>query len=403
MVKRLLLEELGTYLISETEVKDFKLTKEQVTTYTSGITRTKIIEEKWDGRSYWLRVEIAADPTEVKQSIKAFIEQHELQEESMIVKQKTDNTLKDLEKLKGKVKLVKSKSEKSKIEKEYKKKVDTLNYGEIWIRGVIALYKENYDEAISYAQKTIAENDGFLLCGAYLLLGEAYHKKGTYEKAVATLIEIPKLCPTSKFLPSAHYYLGKTYMDMKDEEKAIAEHKKALLLLYSEKEISVNKSPTTSTKIDNKWMQHIEQNIADNHIALSGAYFFRRARLLGASSTDEVQIPEESWAEIEKVLTLKPNSLKHLKQIEEFVRGVQRYRRDILEWCEKLIKLQSDNGELYHLRGMYYFLLGKNYEQVIKDFSKAIDYSPQDPEKYVSRGSVFVATRKDLSPIIVPL
>lgn len=218
-----------------------------------------------------------------------------------------------------------------------------------------------------------------------------------YEKAVATLIEIPKLCPTSKFLPSAHYYLGKIYVDMKDEEKAIAEHKKALLLLYNEKEISVNKSPTTSTKIDKKidndWMQHIEQNIADNHIALSGVYFFRRARLVGASSTDEVQIPEESWAEIDKVLKLKPNSFKHLKQIEEFVRGVQRYRRDILEWCEKLIILQSDNGELYYIRGKYYFLLGENFQQVIKDFSKAIDYTPQDPEKYVSRGAVFVATR----------
>ncbi|MDP1759795.1 MAG: hypothetical protein Q8K77_08365, partial [Thermodesulfovibrionales bacterium] len=37
MVKRLLLEELGTYVISETEVKDFRLTKDKVTILTAGI------------------------------------------------------------------------------------------------------------------------------------------------------------------------------------------------------------------------------------------------------------------------------------------------------------------------------------------------------------------------------
>lgn len=35
-VKRLLLEELGTYVESNTEVKDFQLTKDQITTLTAG-------------------------------------------------------------------------------------------------------------------------------------------------------------------------------------------------------------------------------------------------------------------------------------------------------------------------------------------------------------------------------
>src|SRR5512133_3432605 len=35
-IKRLLLEELGTFLSSETEVKDFQLTKDQIVTYTAG-------------------------------------------------------------------------------------------------------------------------------------------------------------------------------------------------------------------------------------------------------------------------------------------------------------------------------------------------------------------------------
>ena len=51
-VKRLLLEELGTYLESTTEVQNFQLTKDQIITLTAGIVQTELVEEKWDGRTY---------------------------------------------------------------------------------------------------------------------------------------------------------------------------------------------------------------------------------------------------------------------------------------------------------------------------------------------------------------
>jgi len=43
-VKRLLLEELGTYLISETEVKNFRLTKDQITTYSAGVVSAEVVD-----------------------------------------------------------------------------------------------------------------------------------------------------------------------------------------------------------------------------------------------------------------------------------------------------------------------------------------------------------------------
>ena len=74
MVKRLLLEELGTYLISETEVRDFKLTKEQVKTYSSGIVMAEIVAENWDGKTYWLKARVSADPKEVSKSLKKIMD-----------------------------------------------------------------------------------------------------------------------------------------------------------------------------------------------------------------------------------------------------------------------------------------------------------------------------------------
>ena len=68
-VKRLLLEELGTYLESETEVKNFQLSKDQITTLTAGIVQTELVEEKWDGRTYWLKAKIKADSNDVVKAI----------------------------------------------------------------------------------------------------------------------------------------------------------------------------------------------------------------------------------------------------------------------------------------------------------------------------------------------
>ena len=69
--KRLLLEELGTYLESRTEVKNFQLTKDQITSLTAGAVKTEIVSEAWDGRIYRLKARITADPDEVAKAVKA--------------------------------------------------------------------------------------------------------------------------------------------------------------------------------------------------------------------------------------------------------------------------------------------------------------------------------------------
>ena len=68
-VKRLLLEELGTYLESTTEVQNFQLTKDQIITLTAGIVRSELVEEKWDGRTYWIKARIQADSGDVIKAI----------------------------------------------------------------------------------------------------------------------------------------------------------------------------------------------------------------------------------------------------------------------------------------------------------------------------------------------
>ena len=68
-VKRLLLEELGTYLESNTEIENYHLKKDQITILTGGIVKTEVLKEEWNGHTYWLMARIKADPEQVIDTI----------------------------------------------------------------------------------------------------------------------------------------------------------------------------------------------------------------------------------------------------------------------------------------------------------------------------------------------
>jgi len=80
-VKQLLLEELGTYLESNTEVKNFSLTRDKITVLTAGIVRTTIIDEKWDNTVYYLKARIVVDPDDVSRKIDALRRDRQKSEE----------------------------------------------------------------------------------------------------------------------------------------------------------------------------------------------------------------------------------------------------------------------------------------------------------------------------------
>lgn len=76
-VKALLIEELGIYVESYVNhiVTDERgvITKDfftnEIKTLSTGITETKILEERWDGYEYYIKAEIMADPEEVVRRI----------------------------------------------------------------------------------------------------------------------------------------------------------------------------------------------------------------------------------------------------------------------------------------------------------------------------------------------
>src|SRR3990172_6162598 len=106
--KRALLEQLGTYLVSETEVKNFQITKDQVSMLTAGIVSAEIIDERWDGRTYYLKAKISADPKEVAKSVDALRKDAQKSKELEDSKKKAEEAMREVELLKKELELVKT-------------------------------------------------------------------------------------------------------------------------------------------------------------------------------------------------------------------------------------------------------------------------------------------------------
>jgi tetratricopeptide (TPR) repeat protein len=100
-VKRLLLEELGVFLVSKTDVVNFALTKDQITSITAGIVSAEILDERWDGHNYWLKAKIDADPYVVQQAIEVIRNDTKKTSELDAAQKRIEALTKDLEAVKS--------------------------------------------------------------------------------------------------------------------------------------------------------------------------------------------------------------------------------------------------------------------------------------------------------------
>jgi tetratricopeptide (TPR) repeat protein len=251
MVKRLLLEELGTYLISETEVKDFKLTKEQIKTYSAGIVGAEIIEDKWDGKTYWLKAKVSADPIEAQKTLKKIVDDKFKAKELEESRKKAEELVKENERLKKELQaMAKAKNRNTKAEakkvKEYEKTVKGLSAVEWFekgykyatrptldeIYGIVsssetqkASKDKDFDMAIEAFTSAIALDPNY--AHAYIGRGNAYADKGQYDRAIEDFNKAIALNPNDA---SAYNNRGYAYVSKGQYDRAIEDFNKVIAL-----------------------------------------------------------------------------------------------------------------------------------------------------------------------------
>jgi len=225
-VKRLILEELGTYLESTTEVKNFKLTKDQIVTLTAGIVQTELIEEKWNTENlkYWLKAKITADSSEVIKSIDSLRKDRVKVKELEELRKKSEELLKENERLTKELKTAKGDA-KQKSAQAYKQNIDNLSATEWFEKGYKLGISGSNTDAVKAFSKVIELNPQF--AEAYYNRGTAYGMLANTQQAIKDFNKAIELNPQ---FPVAYYNRGKAYSELGNMQQAIKDYNKAIEL-----------------------------------------------------------------------------------------------------------------------------------------------------------------------------
>ena len=221
-VKRLLLEKLGTYLESETEVKNFQLTKDQIVILTAGIVAAEIVNEKWDGKTYYLKAKIAADPKDVVASINKLREDRQKTKELEETRNRANELTREVERLRKELAI--AKKDQAKIAR-YDEAIKELSATDWFNKGLSSGISGKYQEAMEDFSKAIELDSKST--GAFVNRGVAYHHLGHYQRAIRDFDRAIELDPK---LSRGYNNRGVAYGELGDHQRAIRDFDRAIEL-----------------------------------------------------------------------------------------------------------------------------------------------------------------------------
>lgn len=220
LVKRILLEQLGILLINETEVKNYQMTKDQITTITAGIVSTEILEEQWDGRSYYIKARLIADPDEVSKTVDAIRFDKKKSKELEDSKRNAENAMKEIDQLKNELLILKADTNK---QNEYAKAIGELSAAD-WIdKAYVFFWAGRLQEAIGAFSKAIEANPDDV--DNYTRRGALY---GLLKKHQLTLEDYNKVIEMKPQLAEGYINRGRVYSFLGNNQQAVIDFNKAV-------------------------------------------------------------------------------------------------------------------------------------------------------------------------------
>lgn len=415
-VKRLLLEELGTYLESETEVKNFQLTKDQITMLTAGIVQTEIIAEKWDGRVYWLKSKIAADSDKVVQSIDAMRKDRDKTKELESMKQKSDELLHEVERLRKAMASAKN-GDRASQKAAYDQSIRELSAAE-WIeKGHAVSGPEDDFKGAFNAYSRAIELDPVNI--------KAYYFRARISEKNQAMSDYYKILSIDPKDSETHLIRAWTYKELDQRDPALQEFGKAIEKARGNKEKAAayfdrgiyytlfrHRSYVASSKQDIPGALELSVRDFSSAIALDSAdpsYFHNRANsYLGLGQYDlaiedfnagirldpkraglysargqtyqVLQKTELAVADLSRAIELEgPDDL--FAPHDYMLRAMSyeklgKFDLAIQDW-NTLLKRKPDDPFYLSIRADLYSKIGK-YDQAIKDYSKSIALKPRE-------------------------
>lgn len=218
-VKRALLEELGTYLISHTEVENYMLKKDEIICMSAGIIKTVIIEEKWNGEQYYVKAKIEADPDDVLKQLDVVRNDRNRTKELEEMKKTADTALLEIEKLRKEISALKTEKEKITAQEQYAQVAGKIRSTDLMQVAYDLYAAQQYRKAIEvYTQViTLNPNDYF----AYHNRAICYSEAGDDTSALRDLNESIAINPN---YGHAYFTRGYLFTLAKEDEKAFRDY-----------------------------------------------------------------------------------------------------------------------------------------------------------------------------------
>lgn len=368
--KRLLLEELGMYLESKTEVKNSELTLDQISTLTAGIVSAEIVSEKWDGRTYVLKAKIEANPDEVAISVDALRKDVQKRKDLESTITQLNKALIELDTLKNKQKAKKNKKNAVDYAK-YVNKIEAIK----WYQKGCQLFSKNNKDAVKAFDKALK---------LYPEYEDALYSRGILFSSVDknkamndfnTILEINHNSAKGYMARARLYYVHDDYNNALNDYSMVIKIRPDEWFNYSNRGNVYYAQHNYSKAIDDYTTAiKLMPKYADNYRLRGKCYL-------------ELEQYQLAVNDFDSALSIDPMNSNIYSYRGEAHRGLKKYSEALNDY-DKAIKINPKDSALYQDRGATYMLLGNN-EQAINDYNYAVKLSPNDASILWIRGYTY--------------
>lgn len=220
-VKRLILEEIGTFLLSETQVTNFQLTKDQIVTYTAGVVAAVIIDERWNGENYFVKARLTVDPQDVARSVEQIRRDNERNTELELLQAEKAAAMQEIERLHQE--MMKQKTASPETSRTYLKAIGKIDATDWIAKAALLREEEKWAEAADCYSRAIDAVPGF--ARAHAARGWMYLKLKKYAEAIRDCDLAIELDPR---YPYGYHNKGYVYVDYGDWDTALGLFKKSV-------------------------------------------------------------------------------------------------------------------------------------------------------------------------------
>ena len=214
-VKVLLLQEIGTHIrqkisISKTSTgKSFS--SDDIEAITAGLTRVNILQEKWNGETYYLKAEIDANTDRVLNALEEFKKDNSEESQKHLEAMRANQialkkSREEIAELRHQLETAKTQAQKQKVMSSYSQKVDEISASDMVSKGYDSEQEGDYEEALYWYRK--AARQGYKV-GQYNL-GVFYERGKGITKDLNLSVKWYKKAAAQDY-PNALYNLGVFY------------------------------------------------------------------------------------------------------------------------------------------------------------------------------------------------